>query len=31
VQRIIQGGNYTKMIEKRTVRKRVEGSRAVVA
>ena len=31
VQRIIQGGNYTKMIEKRTVRKRVEGSRALVA
>ena len=31
VQRIIQGANYTKMIEKRTVRKRVEGSRAVVA
>ena len=31
VQRIIQGVNYTKMIEKRTVRKRVEGSRAVVA
>ena len=31
VQRIIQGTNYTKMIEKRTVRKRVEGSRAVVA
>ena len=31
VQRIIQGVNYTKMIEKRTVRKRVEGARAVVA
>jgi 3-oxoacid CoA-transferase subunit A len=31
VQRIIQGARYTKMIEKRTVRKRVEGSRAVVA
>jgi 3-oxoacid CoA-transferase subunit A len=31
VQRIIQGTNYTKMIEKRTVRKRAEGSRAVVA
>src|SRR5580658_9877566 len=31
VQRIIQGANYTKMIEKRTVRKRMEGSRAVVA
>ena len=31
VQRIIQGANYTKMIEKRTVRKRAEGSRAVVA
>ena len=31
VQRIIQGEQYTKMIEKRTVRKRAEGSRAVVA
>jgi 3-oxoacid CoA-transferase subunit A len=31
VQRIIQGANYTKMIEKRTVRKRAEGSHAVVA
>src|SRR5580692_10570721 len=31
VQRIIQGANYSKMIEKRTVRKRMEGSRAVVA
>ncbi|HEX3945962.1 MAG TPA: CoA transferase subunit A [Rhizomicrobium sp.] len=31
VQRIIQGVNYSKMIEKRTVRKRAEGSRAVVA
>ena len=31
VQRIIQGQNYTKMIEKRTVRKHVGGSRAVVA
>jgi 3-oxoacid CoA-transferase subunit A len=31
VQRVIQGGGYTKMIEKRTVRKRPEGSRAVVA
>ena len=31
VQRVIQGRGYTKMIEKRTVRKRPEGSRAVVA
>jgi 3-oxoacid CoA-transferase subunit A len=31
VQRIIQGTNYSKMIEKRTVRKRAEGSHAVVA
>ena len=31
VQRIIQGARYSKMIEKRTVRKRAEGSRAVVA
>jgi len=31
VQRIIQGVHYTKMIEKRTVRKHVEGSNAVVA
>lgn len=31
VQRIIQGVNYSKMIEKRTVRKRAEGSHAVVA
>lgn len=31
VQRIIQGVNYTKMIEKRTVRKRAGGSHAVVA
>jgi 3-oxoacid CoA-transferase subunit A len=31
VQRIIQGVNYTKMIEKRTVRKRAEASHAVVA
>jgi 3-oxoacid CoA-transferase subunit A len=31
VQRIIQGTNYSKMIEKRTVRKREEGARAVVA
>jgi 3-oxoacid CoA-transferase subunit A len=31
VQRIIQGANYTKLIEKRTVRKRAEGSHAVVA
>jgi 3-oxoacid CoA-transferase subunit A len=31
VQRIIQGVGYSKMIEKRTVRKRAEGSRAVVA
>jgi 3-oxoacid CoA-transferase subunit A len=31
VQRIIQGVNYSRMIEKRTVRKRAEGSRAVVA
>ena len=30
VQRIVQGRGYTKMIEKRTVRKRAEGSRAVV-
>ena len=31
VQRIIQGVRYSKMIEKRTVRKRTEGSHAVVA
>jgi 3-oxoacid CoA-transferase subunit A len=31
VQRIIQGKNYSKMIEKRTVRKRQGGERAVVA
>jgi len=31
VQRIIQGARYAKVIEKRTVRKRQEGSRAVVA
>ncbi len=31
VQRIIQGANYTKLIEKRTVRKREEKSNAVVA
>ena len=31
VQRIIQGVRYSKMIEKRTVRKRAEGSHAVVA
>jgi 3-oxoacid CoA-transferase subunit A len=31
VQRIVQGVGYSKMIEKRTVRKRAEGSRAVVA
>jgi 3-oxoacid CoA-transferase subunit A len=31
VQRIIQGAKYSNMIEKRTVRKREEGSRAVVA
>jgi 3-oxoacid CoA-transferase subunit A len=31
VQRILQGRGYTKMIEKRTVRKRSEGSRAVVS
>jgi 3-oxoacid CoA-transferase subunit A len=31
VQRIIQGVNYSNMIEKRTVRKRQEGLRAVVA
>jgi 3-oxoacid CoA-transferase subunit A len=31
VQRIIQGANYSKMIEKRTVRKREEATRAVVA
>jgi 3-oxoacid CoA-transferase subunit A len=31
VQRIIQGVNYSKMIEKRTVRKRAGGSHAVVA
>jgi 3-oxoacid CoA-transferase subunit A len=31
VQRIVQGRGYTKMIEKRTVRKRSEGSRAVVS
>jgi 3-oxoacid CoA-transferase subunit A len=31
VQRIIQGKNYSKLIEKRTVRKREESQRAVVA
>src|SRR6202011_1396030 len=31
VQRIIQGARYTKVIEKRTVRQRGEGSNAVVA
>jgi 3-oxoacid CoA-transferase subunit A len=31
VQRVLQGRGYTKMIEKRTVRKRAEGSRAVVS
>jgi 3-oxoacid CoA-transferase subunit A len=31
VQRIIQGARYTKLIEKRTVRKREEQSNAVVA
>jgi 3-oxoacid CoA-transferase subunit A len=31
VQRIIQGAKYSNMIEKRTVRKREEGARAVVA
>src|ERR1700685_1843064 len=31
VQRIIQGVNYTKLIEKRTVRKREEKARGVVA
>jgi 3-oxoacid CoA-transferase subunit A len=31
VQRIIQGTGYTQMIEKRTVRKRPEGSRALVS
>ena len=31
VQRILQGGHYSGMIEKRTVRPRQEGSRAVVA
>jgi 3-oxoacid CoA-transferase subunit A len=31
VQRIIQGARYTKLIEKRTVRKREEKSNAVVA
>ncbi|MDP9008614.1 MAG: CoA transferase subunit A [Pseudomonadota bacterium] len=31
VQRIVQGPRYTKMIEKRTVRKKLEGSRAVVS
>ena len=31
VQRIIQGAKYSHMIEKRTVRKREEGSHAVVA
>ena len=31
VQRIIQGRNYSKLIEKRTVRKREENNRAVVA
>jgi hypothetical protein len=31
VQRIIQGERYTKLIEKRTVRKREEKANAVVA
>jgi 3-oxoacid CoA-transferase subunit A len=31
VQRIVQGAHYTKLIEKRTVRKRQEKSNAVVA
>jgi 3-oxoacid CoA-transferase subunit A len=31
VRRIIQGRGYTKMIEKRTVRKKVEGASAVVS
>ncbi len=31
VQRIIQGARYSKVIEQRTVRKRAEGSHAVVA
>jgi 3-oxoacid CoA-transferase/3-oxoacid CoA-transferase subunit A len=31
VHRIVQGKRYTKMIEKRTVRKREEQARAVVA
>jgi len=31
VQRIVQGAHYTKLIEKRTVRKRQEKSHAVVA
>jgi 3-oxoacid CoA-transferase subunit A len=31
VQRIVQGAGYSKMIEKRTVRKRAEGSHAVVS
>ncbi len=31
VQRIIQGRDYAKLIEKRTVRKRPEGSRAMVS
>jgi 3-oxoacid CoA-transferase subunit A len=31
VQRIVQGPGYTKLIEKRTVRKREEGAHAVVA
>jgi len=31
VQRIVQGSGYTKLIEKRTVRKREEKSSAVVA
>jgi 3-oxoacid CoA-transferase subunit A len=31
VQRIVQGTRYSKMIEKRTVRKKLEGSRAVVS
>ena len=31
VTRIIDGSPYTKLIEKRTVRKRTEGSHAVVA
>jgi len=31
VHRIIEGTNYSKLIEKRTVRKRTEGSHAVVS